>query len=94
MVEMATVAEWQKVDGEHAADTLRSLAENLNSGDGELVLDFSAVQRLNAAALSALDQLVTKAEKESVRVVLRAVNIDVYKVLKLAKVAWRVGFLN
>jgi len=91
---MMTVAEWQKVDGEHAAESLRAIAEKLRPGDGELVLDFSAVSKLDAAALLTLDQLVTKAAEPSVKTVLRAVNIDVYKVLKLAKLAERVSFLN
>ena len=89
-----TVAEWQKIDGENVAENLRAIGEKLRAGDGELVLDFAAVRGLNPAALAALEQLAEAAEQKKVRLVLRAVNIDVYKVLKLARLAARLAFLN
>ncbi len=89
-----TVAEWQKIDGEHVAEGLKAVAEKLSTIDGELVLDFGGVRRINPAALEALARLADVAEQQKVRVALRAVSIDAYKVLKLAKLASRLGFLN
>ena len=89
-----TLAEWQKIDGERVAESLRMIGEKLGTTDGELVLDFRAVRALTPAALAALGQLAETAEQKKIRLVLRAVNIDAYKVLKLAKLAPRLGFLN
>lgn len=89
-----TVAEWQKIDGENVAESLSVIGSKLQAKDGELVLDFGAVTRVDAAALSALGDLADCAEQKKVRLVLRAVNIDAYKVLKLAHVAARLSFLN
>ena len=89
-----TVAEWQKIDGENVAENLRAIGEKLRAGDGELVLDFAVVRGLNPAVLAALEQLAEAAEQKKIRLVLRAVNIDVYKVLKLARLAARLAFLN
>lgn len=89
-----TIAEWQRIDGEHVAESLRAIAEKLTASDGDLVLDFSAVRFLSPAALAALSQFASTAEKKRVRLVFRAVNIDVYKVLKLAKMTSRLAFLN
>lgn len=89
-----TLAEWQKIDGERVAESLRTIGDKLGATDGELVLDFGEVRALNPAALEALGRLAETAEQKKVRLVLRAVNIDAYKVLKLAKLASRLGFLN
>jgi anti-anti-sigma regulatory factor len=89
-----TLAESQKIDGERVAESLRMMGDKLGTSDGELVLDFGAVRALNPAALVALSRLAETAEQKKVRLVLRAVNIDAYKVLKLAKLAPRLGFLN
>jgi anti-anti-sigma regulatory factor len=89
-----TLAEWQKIDGARVAESLRMIGDKLGTSDGELVLDFGSVRALNPAALEALGRLAETAEQKKVRLVLRAVNIDAYKVLKLAKLAPRLGFLN
>jgi hypothetical protein len=41
-----------------------------------------------------MEELANLADNRSVKVVLRAVNTDVYKVLKLMKLAQRFCFLN
>ena len=89
-----TVSEWQKIEGAHVTESLRAIGEKLQASDDELVLDFAAVRNLNPGALSALGELATAAQEKNIRLVLRAVNIDVYKVLKLAKLAARMAFLN
>lgn len=91
---MAKIADWLKVDGTNVADSLHAAAGNLNTADGEMVLDFSAVERVDAKAVTALEQLVAKAKENSVRLVLRGVNVAVYKVFKLSRLDGEVGFLN
>ncbi|MBZ5600067.1 MAG: STAS domain-containing protein [Acidobacteriia bacterium] len=91
---MEMIAVWLKIDGEHVAETLQEACEKLDSADGEVVLDFSSVRRIDPGALTAMEKLATAAADKDVKVVLRGVNVEVYKVLKLVKVASRFGFLN
>ncbi len=87
-----TVADWQKIDGEHLADSLRAIQTNLQASNGELVLDFTLVARIDAEALTELSRLADQAEHKKIRLVLLAVNVDAYKVLKLAKLTERLSF--
>jgi len=59
-----------------------------NAGD-EVILDLSQVRRVQPEDLQALELLAARADKQRVRVVLDAVNVDVYRVLKLAKLTSR-----
>jgi len=85
---------WLKVDGECAAKALQEAAETLDTSDGEVVLDFSTVHRVNSSELAALDTLAGKAAAKAVKVVLGGVNATVYKTLKLMKLAPRFAFLS
>jgi len=91
---MATIADWMKVDGAHVAEALREAANKLSATEGELVLDFAGVERVDAKAVTALEDLASKAKGKSVRIVLRGVNVGIYKVLKLARLDREFGFLN
>ena len=86
---MDAIAEMIKIDGERVADTLQEACEKLDGAQGEVVLDFSAVRRVDSHALRALENLAAHADEKAVKVALRGVNIDIYKVLKLAKLASR-----
>jgi anti-anti-sigma regulatory factor len=90
---MAMIAEWLKVDGEHVLQVLQEAGEKLDGADGEVVLDFSSVLRIDPSVLGAMEKLAGKADGKSVKVVLRGVNVDIYKVLKLAKLAPRFSFV-
>lgn len=82
-----------KIDPEHVAHALRQEAvEQLGGAANEIVLDFGAVARIDANAIRALEELSGLAGEQNVRVVLRAVNMDIYKVLKLVNLAPRFGF--
>ncbi|HET7441696.1 MAG TPA: STAS domain-containing protein [Terriglobales bacterium] len=89
---MATVAVLLKVDGERVMDVLREAHEKLDAAGGELVLDFSCVRRIDSGALQALQQLAALVESKSAKLVLRSVNVDVYKVFKLVKLAPRFSY--
>jgi anti-anti-sigma regulatory factor len=91
---MAMIAVWLKIDGERLVPTLQEAADKLDSADGEVVLDFSSVRRIHPGALSALEKLANAADSKSVKVGLRGVNVEVYRVLKLVKMAARFSFLN
>jgi len=91
---MAMIAVWLKIDGERVLDALQEAGEKLDGADGEVVLDFSSVGRIDPSALRALEKLAGIADDKAVKVVLRGVNVSIYKVLKLVKLARRFSFLT
>jgi anti-anti-sigma regulatory factor len=91
---MAMIAEWLKIDEERVVQGLQEAGEKLDSVEGEVALDFSSVRRLDASALKAMEEFAGIADDKSVKVVLRAVHVGVYKVLKLVKLTSRFSFVN
>ncbi len=91
---MAMIAVWLKVDEERVVQALHEAAEKLDSVEGEMALDFSSVQRIDASALRGMEEFETLADGKGVKVVLRGVNVSVYKVLKLAKLTSRFSFAS
>jgi anti-anti-sigma regulatory factor len=89
-----TIAVLRKVDNQNVASALQEVQKSLNRTQGEVVLDFSSVARLDGIALSSLVELANKAEAASVKVILRGVNVNVYKVLILMKLTSRFSFVN
>ncbi len=85
---------WLEIDGEAVIPALQDACEKLDSADAEVVLDFSSVRRVDPSALRELDKLADRADEKAVKVALRGVNIDVYRVLKLMKLASRFSFLG
>jgi len=82
-----------KIEPDRSLHTLQKEAlESLSSGDGDVILDFSSVVRIDPSAIKALEQLADAADNKSVKIVLRGLNLDVYKVLKLLKLAHRFSF--
>jgi anti-anti-sigma regulatory factor len=94
MVNMATIAVWRTVDEQNVALVLKEAGEKLDSAEAEVLLDFSSVRRIDASSLRALEQFVGMADDKSVKVVLRSVNVDVYKVLKLIRLTSRFSFVS
>jgi anti-anti-sigma regulatory factor len=87
------IPELLEIDGERLAEALQAAGEKLNGASGELVLDFSSVRRVDPSALKAIEELAGSADDKAVKVVLRGVNVNVYKVLKLARLAPRFSFV-
>jgi anti-anti-sigma regulatory factor len=90
---MAMIAVWLKIDGENLVPALQEAREKLDSAEGELVLDFSSVRQIDPKALRAMEEFAGLADDKSVKVSLRGVNVDVYKVLKLVRLAQRFNYL-
>jgi anti-anti-sigma regulatory factor len=87
----ASHTNWSEV--EQVAEALvRGALEQVSGGGPEVVVDFTGVRRVGPAALRELEQLAARAQQSSVRVVLRGVNVDVYKTLKLAALAEQFRF--
>lgn len=91
---MATIVEFQKIDEHRLMASLEGAAQELDGTVQELALDFSAVRRIDSRGLRALEELARKAEQKKIKVVLRGVNVDLYKTLKLIKLASRFSFVN
>ena len=80
------------VEGTRAAQTLHEARKTLEGAQGEVVIDFSSVERIDAGALRALDELADTASGNGVQLVLNNVSVDVYKVLKLMGLSSRFSF--
>lgn len=91
---MAMIAVFLKIDAEHVVDCLREARENLARAEGEAILDFSFVQRIDSEAIAAMEELALVADNKAIKIGLRGVNVDIYKVLKLARLAPRFCFLT
>ncbi len=91
---MAMTAVFLNIDDQRVVPALQEAGEKLDSTQGETVLDFSSVRRIDSSALRALEEFARLADEKAVKVVLRGVNVDVYKVLKLMKLTRRFSFAN
>jgi anti-anti-sigma regulatory factor len=90
---MATIAVWTKIEEDDAVEALRDAGEKLEAANGAITLDFSSVHRISAGVVRAMEELANQAEEKGVKVALRGVNVDVYKVLKLVKLSGRFTFV-
>jgi anti-anti-sigma regulatory factor len=88
------IAVFLNVDETRVVAALREAGEKLDGTEGETVLDFSSVRRIDASAVRAIEELARVADERNVKVVLRGVNVDVYKVLKLTKLTRRFSFVD
>ena len=91
---MTTIAEFRKIDEHSVSASLEEAAQELDGTVQELALDFSAVRRIDSRGLRALEDLGRKAEDKKIKVVLRGVNVDLYKTFKLIKLANQFSFVN
>ncbi len=73
---------------------LLNACEELGSTDDKVTLDFSSVRRIDPGAIQALETLADKADEKAANVVVCRVNVDVYKVLKLARLSRRFSFVD
>ena len=91
---MAIISSFQMIDPKHMAESLHAVREKLDSIEGETILDFSSVRRIDAKTLGVMEELAGVADNRAVRIALRGTNVGVYKVLKLVKLAPRFVFLT
>jgi anti-anti-sigma regulatory factor len=88
---MSTNDAWLTIDGD-LPQSLRQAQEHLDSAGEELVLNFTAVRRLEPGAIEALEVLAARARDKGIRIVLNGVSVEVYKVLKLTRLSERFSF--
>jgi len=92
MMLMSATALVLAIEEEGLIPILQETARNLDRAQGEVVLDFSSVRRMNSSAVRALEDFARVADEKALKVVLRGVNVDVYKVLHLVKLTGRISF--
>ena len=91
---MPKIAEIHKIDANRAVESLRAARKKLDGVNVETVLDFSSVLRVDPSALCELETLAILADESNDRICLLHVNVEIYKVLKLAKLSARFNFRN
>lgn len=91
---MGMIAVFVNIDETRVVPSLREAGEKLDGTEGEAVLDFSSVRLLDSNAVNAIEEVARLAEQKNVKLVLRGVNVDVYKVLKLMRLTSRFYFVN
>ncbi len=82
------------IDEKSIVPALQDAAKKLDGTGGETFLDFSSVRRIDSRAVRAMEEFTRIADKKAVKVVLRGVNVDVYKTLKLVKLTRKLSFVN
>jgi anti-anti-sigma regulatory factor len=93
-VHMATNPEIVNIDQQRLTAALDQALKNLDRADKEVLLDFSSVRRVSAADVHRLEQFAHAADAKKVKVLLRGVNVDIYKTLKLTRLARELWFVN
>ena len=78
---------------EQGAEFLRQDALGaVKAGCREVVLDFSRRERIGPAMVDALEELAAAGESNGVTITLHNMNIEVYRVLKVVRLAQRFSF--
>jgi anti-anti-sigma regulatory factor len=91
---MATVSVLLKVNRQPVAVALQEAREKLESGSAKVILDFSGVERIEPSALNALQEVADLGDAKGVKLALRNVNVDIYKALKLLRLAARFSYVD
>ena len=94
VMHMETIPVLLKIDREHVVHGLQQAREKLDRAEREVVLDFSSVRRIDAGALTLMEELAGLAEEKGIKLALRGINVRVYKVLTLVNLAPRFSFLT
>lgn len=72
-------------DSNQISTLVREAGNNLASGSGDVILDLTSVHRLDSTSLGRLLEFAKSAEEHHRRTLLRSVDPQVYKALKLLK---------
>jgi anti-anti-sigma regulatory factor len=91
---MPTIAVLIKVEEGRIAAALHEWVMRMDSVGGGIVVDFSSVSRIDPSGLRAIDEFAKLADANGVKVSVRGMNVDVYRVLKLADLAQRWSFAS
>jgi len=91
---MATISMTPTLERDAIAQAVHNCREQVDNAGGEPTLDLSSLRRIDSTLLKAMEELAAAAGRKNTMVALQGVNIGVYKVLKLMKLASRFTFLE
>ena len=91
---MATIAVWLKIDEERVVQALARGRGNTGQRRGRTASGFLFHAQDRFSALRAMEEFAGIADGKGVKVVLRGVNVDVYRVFKLVKLVSRFSFVT
>ena len=74
-----------RIQGNLLQDAVESARIKLDEGESQVVMDFSLVRRLDSRLLASISDLAVIAKAKDNSIILHAVNVEVYKALKLAR---------
>lgn len=82
------------IDTDCVITALREAEDKLDGAGGQVILDFVSVGRIDSNVLEAIERLASLADQKAIQIVLEGVNVGVYKVLKLVRLAPRFSFMS
>ncbi|MDR3747976.1 MAG: STAS domain-containing protein [Acidobacteriota bacterium] len=91
---MTTVPAYLEIDADQVSESLQRVCEKLTASHDDVCLDFANVRRIGPDSLKVMEKLAGLAEEKAVKASLRGVNVNVYRVLKLARLTSRFSFLS
>lgn len=91
---MGTSSAVHHIERDHLAESFHKATEKLDGLDGEMILDFTAVKRIDPDVLKNLRELLLVADVRKTKLTLRGVDVDVYKVLKLMKLSSQFSYVD
>jgi ABC-type transporter Mla MlaB component len=91
---MTTTTMVFRLNGEITSQALIWVRGQLDACEGDLLLDFSRLLRMTSDSLPVLEEIADLLDGDAKRVVLRGVNVSIYKVLKLVNLSQRFRFVN
>lgn len=89
-----TIAVMRKLEDASVAEELQETCATLPDANGEILLDFSSVHRLDTRGLAALEALAAAAHAKAATIVLRGVSAEIYKVLTLLHLTAPFSFVD
>jgi anti-anti-sigma regulatory factor len=93
-IEMPKIAVRAKVDDTNIVSTIDKVRTERKETEGEVQLDCRTLRRLDGNGMRALTDLARWAREKEVKVVIRGVNVELYKVLKLARLTSTFVFVD
>jgi anti-anti-sigma regulatory factor len=94
MVAMETNTAFLSIEENNLISAFEKARQAMDGEAQQLGVDLSCVHRIDSAGLNAIQDLAHRADEKKVKVVLRGVNVNVYKMLKLARLTRHFSFAN
>jgi anti-anti-sigma regulatory factor len=94
MVAMETNTAFLSIDEGNLTSAFENAGKTLDGEREQFGVDLSCVRRIDSAGLNAIQDFAHRADEKKVKVVLRGVNANVYKMLKLARLTRHFLFAN